>query len=448
MKRIGAFVLAGVLLAGTSVQASLSSYENYPVPTVARPALDAAFVDPTFGETVIRTTDPSQSPDDGANTTKGLVHEYSRFPAVNADNTKLVLQVLGGINRGAWQVRSLATHALLNRIDTQGDPEFSWSPTDPNLLFYRYKNQVRLFHADTNTAETLLTLEDYVSLSSGGEGRPSDAWTYYAALGVKSSGERDLLVLDLKAKRVLSTTPAVGSAGIDWVSMSPLGNYVVVMWTNGADTRVYDRTLTFQRVLLSDFAHSDFALDAAGDEVLVYEANTGKQLTEVGCPNAPIGSPFVSVRLEDAEKKIILGECSNADWGMVVTGTYIGWGLDAHFSGISSRTTPGWVLISTYQDPTAAQQPFAQEIFAVELNGSGAVKRLVHHHSVVTTEGGVRDYYAEPHATGSWNGGLVFFVSNWASPQIRYDVYRMGATTPIPPVPPVLRAPSGTLALP
>jgi hypothetical protein len=352
-----------------------------------------------------------------------MVHEYARFPVLNADNSKAVLQVLGGADGGVYEVRDLASGASLYKIDTQGDPELSWHSTDPNRLFYRYANEIRVFHADTGQAETLMAFPQYSSIGTNEEGRPSDDWRYYAFLG-HHDGSVDIVVVDLEAKQTLATLANAGDP--DWAGMSPSGNNVVVMWTDGQGTRLYDRdTLSYVRTLFSDYAHADFALDADGNEVLVYQATETAQIGELSCPNAPDGSPIASARLLDGQKKILLGDCYDANWNHIITGALVGWNwFTPHFSGIASRQHPGWILLSTYTGPQTDQNPFAREVFWLNLDGSGQVRRVAHHHSDQSVNAdGDKDYWAEPHATSSWDGSTIVFASVWGQPFGEYDLY-------------------------
>lgn len=415
-------------------------YGNKPEPTAPRPELDVAYTDPTFGSVLTRLTDPSQAPSEAGKPTLGVIHEYSRFPVSNADNRLAVTVVIGGAERGSWRVWGIREHVVYHRIETNGDPEFSWHPTDPYSLFYRFGNEIRIFHVDSGQAEMVMNFPQYQTIGANEEGRPSDDWHYYACIGVRPSGQRDILVADLQTRTVIATRADVGS-NIDWVSMSPSGKYVIAMHTDGPGTLVYDRSLAFQRTLISDYSHSDFAYDGDGNEVLVYIASTGDQINELGCPNPPNGSPIATARLSDGQKKIVLGECNTADWAPVVTGTLLGWWFDVHFSGIISRARPGWVLASTYTAPENPQNPFTREIFLVKLDGSGEVERLAHHRSLVgTLPNGDRDYFAEPHASSSWDGSRVFFASTWGATGEHYDLYSIqlggGTITPPPPPPP------------
>jgi hypothetical protein len=402
--------------------AYLTTYGLVNVPSVSRPLLDTPYTDTNFGGVLTRLTDPSQQ-----SGSTGLVHEYSRFPASNADNTKVIVQVIGGPSGGTWQVRDRVSHTVLNTITTNGDPEFSWHPTDPTQIFYRFGNEVRIFHTNTNSFTTTMTFSGYVSIGDNEEGRPSDDWRYYAAIGIKSNGTRDILVADLQTQTILGTIAGV-STSIDWVSMSPAGTYVVVMWTDGQGTKVYPKTLGSGTKILSDYSHSDFAYDLSGNEVLVYIATSGAQIGELGCPlGSANGSPIAMTRLSTGAKTILLGDCWTSGYAsQVITGAYIGFWFDVHFSGIGTRTLPGWILVSTFNTPTDTQQPFAREIFWLKMDGSGAVQRLAHHHSDPgETSPGVRDYYAEPHATSSWDRAYIFFASTWGVVGSHYDLFSL-----------------------
>lgn len=388
----------------------LTDKDIHQAPNASRPLLHAPFIDPTFGSTITRLTDPSMSASTATHHTFGLRHEYARYPAINADNTKLIITVIGGVYRGFFEVREM-NGALLHRITPAGDPEISWHPTDPNRFFYRFANEIRVFSVDTGYSETIMSFPQYYYISTRQEGRPSDDWRYYAFIGYLDSSfsSADLVVVDLVKKKI---TAAIPNAGIpDWISMSPSGKYVVAQWVSGEGTRVYDReTFTVLRNAFSDYAHSDFAFDSEGNEVLVYHATSSKQLAELGNPS---GAPLAAVRLADGRKTLLLS---------------LDWEIALHVSGVASRTHPGWALISTYADSSAPQQPFARELFWLKLDGSGAVRRIAHHHSDLTFRptpwgGQEKDYFAEPQATSSWDGAVVLFSSVWGASFNHYDLY-------------------------
>jgi hypothetical protein len=323
----------------------------------------------------------------------------------------MLVRVLGGAYRGFFEVRAFATGALIQRLSTAGEPEGSWHPTNPDLLFYRSGNAVNVFSLRTGQSATLMRFPQYHSISTREEGRPSDDWRYYAFIGYHDStfSSAELVVADLVEKRILATLP---NAGIpDWISMSPSGRYVVAMWVTGEGTRIYDReNFSVLRLAFHDYAHADFALDGDGHDVLVYHGASSRQVRELGVWS---DAAVAMSRLSDGQKTLLLT---------------IPWDITPHFSGLASRTHPGWALVSTYTGVETKPQPFAREIFWLKLDGSGAVRRIAHHHSDQAfhrdpSGAEEKDYFAEPHATSSWDGSLVLFSSVWHKPFARYDLY-------------------------
>jgi hypothetical protein len=411
---VGAVLLGGVGCAVSGTTPDPGRRPHAPTtpigadPFPQRPALYAPVRDPTFGTVITRVTDAGMELGAASAHGVGLRHEYSRFPALNADNTKVAVRVLGGAERGSFEIRDVARGARVAKLAIhRGDPEMSWHPTAPNLLFYRSGDAVYIFHADTGRTETRMEFPQYFAIGTRGEGRPSDDWRYYAFLGFpdQSFAHPDLVVVDLAERRMVARRPDAGKP--DWVGMSPSGKYVVAQWTNGQGTRLYDRaTLAYVRTLFSDAAHSDFAFDGEGNEVIVYHATSKAQLEELGNPT---GCPIALARLADGEKRKLLD---------------VGWNwFTPHFSGIASRRRPGWVLVSTYTSPENPPHPYAREVFWLKLDGSGEVRHVAHHHSDQARTDKQKDYWAEPQATSSWDGNIVLFSSVWGQPFGRYDLY-------------------------
>jgi hypothetical protein len=445
--------LAWVLLATLApagAGAYLTDYDRHEVPCESRPSYPPfppltspnPLRDPVFGTTVTRVTDPTLASNGGANQVLGMRHEYARYPVLSADNTNVVVEVLGGSESGSYEIRTLANRALLYRFDPVGDPEFSWHDSDPTRLFYRTANQIRVFHTDTGRDETVMSFPQYQAIGTNEEGRPSDDWQYYAFIGFSDSKHTsgDLVVADLDAKRVLATVPLTGELP-NWVSMSPKGDYVVASWANEAQgTRVYPwpSDLSSSRQLLTYAPHTDFVLDADGNELLVYQATESGQLAQLGNPQgSPIAGAYLDPELPAAHPGtpfVVLGNTGGLDSTRAASsvGAQVDWNwFITHFSGIASRRHPGWVLVSSYGAPltpcpnrTVGNPPFAREIFWLKTDGSGAVKRIAHHHSDQALDAsGDKDYWAEPHATSSWDGTVVVFASAWHEPFSHYDLY-------------------------
>lgn len=402
---------------------------TFAVPSIPRPSLRGRFTDPTFGTQITRITGPAMSPADSSGPCLGLIHEYARFPGLSSDNQKIVVQVIGGQYRGAWEIRDITTGALLHRFALQGDPEFSWDRLNLNRLFYRTGNEIHTYHVARQQDDTWMVFPQYDTIGTGEEGRPSDDWRYYAFLGHKN-GQVDIVVVDLGERKIISTLKDIGEGAADWVSMTPKGAWVAVQWMDDRGTAIHERaTMRMLGRAMCGHPHCDFVIDKDGNETLVYHAQDGNQLNETGKPNTPNGAPIASVRIFDGQRKILLGDTNDANWTPIITGAFVGWWFTSHFSGIASRAHPGWVLVSTYCEVGDAQNPFAREIFWLKTDGSGEVRHVAHHHSdQAMMPDGKKDYFAEPHATSSWDGSVVVFSSCWGQPG-RYAAYTAKGVT-------------------
>lgn len=376
----------------------LTGLGTYQVPNVPRPGLRQPTRDPVFGATVTRVTEPSMG------SAVGYRHEYARLAALNANNTRAVLIQMSGWN---YQVIELATGKVVGTVPgvpCVQDPSIAWHRTDPDLLIYFCNNEIRTFKVSTNVVTTLMKLTEYTSIDTREEGTVSDDWHYAVFFGHKSGGGTDVVTVDLVARTALARNSSIAFG--DWVGMSPSGQYVVIQHDDAAHgTRVYDRSLNYLRTLHPDGTHEDFAIDADGQEVMVWYAWSDGQVSPFGGR-----SVVAKARLSDGVRTELIDTR---------------WKWAGHVSGVGSRGRPGWILASTYDNPGAANDsPFQREIFWLKLDGSGAVQRLAHHHSDQGSCNADKDYWAEPHAVGSWDGSKVLFASVWGAPPCtRYDTY-------------------------
>jgi hypothetical protein len=78
-------------------------------------------------------------------------------------------------------------------------------------------------------------------------------------------------------------------------------------------------------------------------------------------------------------------------------------------------------------------KPFSNELVQFATDGSGKVRRLLHHRSIVAA------YYDEPRPNISMDGRFIAFTSNWGG-QARTDLY-IARITLVPPVPPITPTP-------
>ena len=98
----------------------------------------------------------------------------------------------------------------------------------------------------------------------------------------------------------------------------------------------------------------------------------------------------------------------------------------------------GWALVGLFGEaPAATPAPFRKELIQVATDGSGRVRRLLHHRSVY------RRYEDSPRANISRDGRFVFYTSNMGG--TRTDLY-VAKITPPDTAPTLTPSPSPTPA--
>lgn len=377
---IGVMVLPGVSHAGPFDELKTGN-GPLPNPHVDRPGLHQTVVDPVFGTTIMRITDPSQYPRQDR-----IRHFYSKSEPFNADGTRAVLAGSTGVTL-LYDTKTWEPLGPLHVVTS--DPEIQWHPTDPNRFYYmsfagNSRNVRAMYQYDIKSGKrTLLRdFKRYDSASGQGEGNMDRNGRYYALVGRRKGEPVDAFVYDVLKDRVSRRIPVTQRMVSDWISVSPSGKYVVTM---GRDrSRVYDIHMNHLRDLpYGSFGHGDICQLADGSEALVYDG-ADYQLNH--------------------NRNINITDLAT---GKTTIGVRIGWKSTPHVS-CRNLDLPGWALISTQgPDPRYPNHDF--EIFWLKLDGSGEVRRVAHHHSD-RDKGG---YFAEQQAVTNRDGSEIIFASNW-----------------------------------
>ena len=198
----------------------------------------------------------------------------------------------------------------------------------------------------------------------------------FITLQAEKHGQKVAFVYDVIDRKRYPEIPFPDS--FDQAQGSPLGNYVV-MSRAGRIRDIYDR----DGRLIGSYdvlKHIDTAIDGNGNEVIVGIRNRKPER-----PDDPPRGSIVMVDLATARPTTLMDQ-----------------GVGNHASARNIRSA-GWTVISY----DSKRPPFANEVVAVALDGSGRAVRLAHHHSHRYT------YRNEPHANISPDGSKVIFASNW-----------------------------------
>jgi hypothetical protein len=233
------------------------------------------------------------------------------------------------------------------------------------------------------------------------EGRPSRDSRYWGLMAedqewlpvafVVYDRQTDAVVL-----RDMRGVPGVED-DVDHVTISPLGTYFLASFDIACEEgklgddghpcglMVYARDLAEGRGLLRVIGHYDTALDAGGQEVVIYQ-----------------DIDTDSISMLDLESGVV-----TPLWEIDFSYTGIGF----HFSGLA-YDRPGWAVVSTHDDDAESYTWMDDQVFAVELKEGGRVARLAHTHSLVDDDLEL-DYWAEPHASTNPDLTRIVFGTNW-----------------------------------
>lgn len=380
-------------------RAFVTDLNVYQTPQLAEPAARVPFRDPVFGSCIVRVTDRKRDIDPG-DSSKGMKNEYSRVESFNADGSRILVRGIAA----TWYLYDAQSLDRIEQISIGVDPR--WDPVDPDTLYFvdgamlnsynirnREKQVVHDFAQDFPGQQLAAVWTKY-------EGVPSADGRYW---GLMAEGEDwtpvAYLIYDKTADRVVARRDMRGIPGNDPdnVSISPLGTYFVAQHepcergTTGTvaapcGMMVYDNTLTTGRSLQRAMGHADFAFDAQGKEVLVFQDIDEDMIAMIDLGTGK-KTPLVPI------------DFSHTPIGL-------------HFSGQAYRV-PGWAVVSTYNGGHPAAFTWMDDVvFAIELKKGGRVVRLAHTHSVFSDQM-EKDYWAEPHASPNRDLTRILFTSNW-----------------------------------
>lgn len=357
-------------------------------------------------------------------------HAYSQLQAFSLKSDFILLtEDVPGTPSALHVVRRTEdfSELLSTPLGTWGNPR--WDPSNNTKLIHFNNpnagpNSLRLERTDvlTGDTETAFTFpteyQAYLTNQSFDELSRNGRWLAGQAVGVGAWSR--IFTVDLESQTlgaeldpealyssVCTPDPDWGAVDPDWVGVSPLGKYLMVQWATDGTGRCeglesYDiQTGEYIGHVTSGHPHADLTVLADGvTEVFVTNELSGPDETSAwvgGADVQPIDSenPALAYRVlpgpavgESPPQYLYL-----IDWG--------------GFEHISCRGPIGTCLVTGYPSPeNGARDPLEDEIYMINLDGSGVV-RLAHHHSTGL------DYWSQPRATISLDGRYVVFDTDW-----------------------------------
>lgn len=374
----------------------ISNHNAIPQTNISKPTVGTTFSDPSFNSKLMRITDAK------SNQLQGIFPDYSKHQAWNSDESLLILRSGGG----EVLIYNAITYKYMKTLPPSltGVQDIFWDPTNPSLIYFVFENKFNTINVQSDQINELHSFSEYSYITTRAEGNMSNDGKFIALCGYDSNWNPiDFFVFDLIANSKISTLNVQNKVeSFDWISISPLGNYVVVDYADNTSERyhgveVYDRQFNLKWQKPLGAGHSDLGLDEDGAEVLIMDVYDSD-------------SNFTYIKkfsLNNNNELTLLGISPD---------------FDIHES-CRNMSRPGWVYISTFDyvgrltDSISNWLPFEDEVFALKLDGSGDVQRFAHHHSrrysPETPDPDNSNYFSEPHATVNKSGNKILFGSNW-----------------------------------
>jgi len=375
----------------------------------ALPNLGEPFFDLRFGTMITRTTEANYI---------HRRHEYSRFDPFNKDKTMIVLDPDALWN--IYSTNSFPYNQPSNLITTINLEEPRWDRNDKNLIWGTEEFAIMLVNVATGQTTVVkdFSLDPIISpiidqgkvyrITMKDEGESSIDKRYWAFFlqGNEQVDYNQLYIFtwDKDNDSVLGLYKiAANEKKLDWIGMSPLGNWVLIGgdYDNGgnlAGLTMANKELTQFHRLDYTTAHSDVALDIAGNEVIIMQ-NTMTDyidLIPIDLQTQPILEAGGSYNNTNRSPLIRLFYSNESPFGLQ-SGVHI------------SCNVPGYCVVSTYIEPGIQEQNWLDRtIIMVRLDSQNPEAYYLA--KLYTTVG---SYWEETQATISNDGSKVVWASNW-----------------------------------
>jgi hypothetical protein len=349
------------------------------------PGYLAPVVDASLGTTLVRVTTPESPMGNGMVCKRSYcTHRYSSAQAWNADQSLLL--IVNGCNGLCF----LDGHTYAPLFRRQRGGECEWHPQDPELMICVAGRRISRWAPRSNAEDVILETEVYRELQFGPyKGNPSWDGNRIVVRAIGQQGTLVAFAMDLSDRRKFPDIELARIPGKNsYCGISPLGKYIfcqqsLIDFTDQAFVFSIEGDLLQSWTEHHRPGHGDMTVDAGGDEVYVGISKS-----------APDKYQVIKRRLQDGQVTAI------APYG------------EAQHASMRAIRRPGWVFMSyagAALAPAGGKKvaPFAQEVIALKIDGSGEFRRIAH------TRNAPYDYWSETHGSPSPDGSQVIWSSNW-----------------------------------
>jgi len=382
---------------------------TYPLVKQDVPVCGEQFTDSRFKTIITRVTESPK-----------VRQEYSRFDPFNADQSMILLHL---IDSGDWRVyrtNKMPYEKKGNLVAEVRMEELRWDPEDPNIIWATRdfsiitmnmktgkEKVIKNFKKDEKISPILENEDDINRITMKDEGESSIDKRFWA---FALQGEKDdyslryIFTWDRDKDQILGLYKLDSEEAelIDWLGMSPNGNWVLIASDVGsgklAGLNMANKELTEFHRLAPSTGHSDVGLDTEGNEVLVMQNSQTDNIDLIPIDLNTKAMTEDSGKYQEGNPIPIVKLYYNSESSKGFNG---GVHISCNF--------PGYALISTHNEPDVKEQNWLdRSIVIVKLDRKKP--RAFYLAKVYNT---TVEYWEETHGTISVDGSKVLWASNW-----------------------------------
>jgi len=371
------------------------------------PRAGGTFIDPTFGTEIMRVTDESTAEDGGT--------FYSYWPTFNCNNTRLLAKTRRDGYASVYEfdpirfrlgARSQIPRAPAGYLGVEGA---IWSGDNPDVLYGLIGLAIYAYHP---SSQSFTRVADFSNRFPSGDflwqlsmSRHDEVFAF-SRRRPNSKGGSDYVGYSVyrRSDNSLVLDQSIVNNDLDEVQIDKSGRWLVVKGESKT---------------------------TKGFSVRDLQDNGSRTQLGAGPPDyAPghsdNGTSFIS-GYNNYLNTLDRRDFSNLRRIIKVLNLGQDWSEALHISQLADDES--WLLVSFYVVAPDKTPPglFHNEIILVKTDGSEAVIRLLHHHSVY------KEYWDTPRANISRDGRFVAFTSNWGGRTHR-DLFVARLPNPISPV--------------
>jgi len=204
-------------------------------------------------------------------------HRYAKNQPFNCDSSLIKLQTKWLLDGNTYKIIKIFPKSIHFTTSI-------WSHKNPDILYiFRDDGKILQYNVKTDRLKEIFFLKNYDRVTLGPNEGNMDLNDKYVALACKRDKDLVVEVLDLKSKKAVSKKTFKNRwgenyhpLGFDWVSISPSGEYIVILWNKKVKNRfesgnveVFKRDFSKKRVLYNYGNHGDICFNDKGEEMYV-----------------------------------------------------------------------------------------------------------------------------------------------------------------------------------